>query len=190
MSNDEGLEPRDWGVAWFDVTPYGGVCQRCQKAKPVYKGYNGGQPMGIDMCGKCCDLAVRESHLYSEQSRKARSVDKSRFIEDSIEFDRIEKRRRNKLEIAVFYEFVEKFPVGSTVSWTDNKTGVIHCGVVAKHTGLSSRADICLKDGQIVLIRYRDLFKGDLRPQIPYISLPSRSWLSKWLRRLGRSIRG
>jgi hypothetical protein len=63
MSEIRPLQPRDWGVSWFAGRALAGTCQRCQEAKPVFAGYEGGQPTGVVMCGLCYPLAIRETRL-------------------------------------------------------------------------------------------------------------------------------
>jgi hypothetical protein len=42
-----------FGVAWFGRTAKVGICMCCQKARPVYDGYNGGQAMAVTVCAAC-----------------------------------------------------------------------------------------------------------------------------------------
>lgn len=51
---------KHWGVSWFGHNAHGGICQRCQLANPVYKGYNGGQYVGVDMCFSCVVITLKE----------------------------------------------------------------------------------------------------------------------------------
>ncbi len=40
-------------VAWFSQFPKPGMCMGCNRARPIYMGYNGGQPMQVTMCIRC-----------------------------------------------------------------------------------------------------------------------------------------
>jgi hypothetical protein len=143
---DNEIVPRDWGVAWFGDTVKAGVCQRCQLARPVYKGYNGGQPMGVEMCGNCRGLAVKETRLHSERNRNSYvSVDDEIRRERSLQY---------KMELLAL---IDKFPVGSTVCYLDKDSGYFVYGLVHEHTGFSSRANLMV-DGKIVRVRYLDLY--------------------------------
>lgn len=48
--------------AWFGKTSSAGVCQCCQKAAPVYPGFNGGASTGEAICGHC----QRPDHKHSD----------------------------------------------------------------------------------------------------------------------------
>jgi predicted amidophosphoribosyltransferase len=75
--------PVDWGVAWFGTRAAAGLCQRCQKAAPVYQGYNGGQLMGVTMCGSCISPSIDETRAYvrSRPKPKTSSDDKRKHHE-------------------------------------------------------------------------------------------------------------
>jgi hypothetical protein len=158
MADDE-IVPRDWGVAWFGDTVKAGVCQRCQLARPVYIGYNGGQPMGVEMCGSCRGPAVKETRLYGERHRNSYVS-----VDDEI---RRERSLRYKME---FLAFVDKFPVGSTVCYLDKDSGYFVYGLIHEHTGFSPRANLMVNE-KIVRVRYQDLYSvvpGDTNSQSLY----------------------
>jgi rubrerythrin len=75
--------PIDWGVAWFGDRAAAGICHRCQKAAPVYQGYNGGQPMGVTMCSNCTSPSIAETraHVRSRRKPKPSSDDKRKHRE-------------------------------------------------------------------------------------------------------------
>lgn len=53
MSNDPNFTGLTSYVAWFGRDAKAGTCMGCQLARPIYRGYNGGQPMGVTMCSTC-----------------------------------------------------------------------------------------------------------------------------------------
>ena len=67
--SDYDVEPQDWGVAWFGNETQAGICQRCERPRPVYRGYNGGQFMGVLMCSSCKGPAVRETREVCHSRR-------------------------------------------------------------------------------------------------------------------------
>lgn len=50
---DERSFMQESGVAWWGHNTKAGICQCCQKAKPVYEGYNGGAHMHVEACSVC-----------------------------------------------------------------------------------------------------------------------------------------